>query len=399
MPRTFLLYVLTLFSAAVLAQNESTHTFIKIIHTPDGTTAIDAQGKVWSYDSEKGDFVIAESQEIPPVPDAPRDSLDQMMLPPEVRCTDVRYGDINDFFNDVTVGLDERIEGSVTSGKDVTVKGLVTGDIVSFQTVVVENSGEVRGNITAREIRKERGGKILGQRKEVAFPRISNIQLPSYSSWKTVAVAVFLTGFLIFICVIVSALVPVHLGRVIDKIDSHLIKSFFWGILGWFAIAPIFVLLLITIVGIPIAILLYPLVILAALGLGFTSMSIFLGSRICPLIGIQSQSIYIKGIIGVLALKSLLFLMVIVNFLGSDGLFIFFMVLYIIVASVCLTIGFGAVLSARFGLKPRRISVTATITVPSPPPSPMAGVPPMPSPPPPIAPFQDHPHDDGGVAG
>lgn len=399
MPRAIFLYVLTLFSAVVLAQTESTHTFVKIIHSPDGTTAVDAKGKVWRYDSEKGDFVVAESQEIPSVPGTGGDSSDEIMLPPEVRCTDVHYGDINDFFKDVTVGLDERIEGSVTSGKDVTIKGLVTGDVVCFQTVVVENTGEVRGNVTAREIRRERGGKILGHPKEVAFPQIGNFQLPSYRGWKTGVIALFLTGFLIFICAIMIALVPTPLGRIVDKISAHVISSFFWGLLGWFAIAPIFVLLLITIVGIPIAILLYPLIIIAALVLGFTSMAIYVGGRLCPRIGLQNPSLYIKGIIGIVAVKALLILTSLAALLGSEGLFVLFMVLYIIAASVFLTIGFGAVLSARFGLKPRQISVTATITVPSPPPSPTAGMPPMPSPPPPIAPFQDNTNKEGGAAG
>lgn len=372
--------------------------FVKIVHSTDGTTAIDSSGQSWRYDAEAGVFVPSSE-----TTDSGRSSLDdeagdEVLLPPEIRCTDIRYGDITNFFDDIEVALDQRVEGSVTGGKDIVIRGLVTGDVVSFQKVIIERSGEVRGDVTAREIHRERGGRILGQRREVDIPDV-DINLPeAYGGWRHGVVALFLTGLLIFVVVIIIAMVPANLDRVHDKVVTRPIASFFWGLLAWIAVGPVFGLLVITIVGIPVAILIYPLVILAAILLGFSAVAIYVGGLICPRLGLQEPSKYIKAICGVVALEALQALLVLMALIGIGGLATMFLVFYIIAAAVMVTIGFGAVLSARFGVvRKRRATVIiqggATVHVPQPPPV-MGGTPlpliptppPAPTPPPSPAP-------------
>jgi hypothetical protein len=172
------------------------------------------------------------------------------------------------------------------------------------------------------------------------------------------ALAVFLIAFQVFLCLIVIAIVPKQLQRIITKIESGAVKAFFWGLLGWFSVLPIFALLLITIVGIPIAVLIYPLVFVAAVILAYVSVSVFIGSIVSKLFGWHDRSIYIRGIVGVVALAAVRLLADILTTIGLGALGAILGVLYIIVMAVALTVGFGAVLSARFGMEPKRARLT-----------------------------------------
>ncbi len=376
------------------AQTESNQRFVKIVHSAQGTTAVDSLGQTWYYDADQGVCVRGQgrgagAETTAAATDTAAAGGNEMILPPEIRCVDVHQGDITKFFEDVVVEVDERVEGTVFGGRDVIIKGLVTGDVVSMRSVVVEGTGEVRGNIVDKEIRRERGGRILGERSEVPFPAVSGWGLPAGFLVVPSMVTFFITGFLIFLCVIILALAPNPARRVAVRIGRGVVSSFFWGLLGWFSIVPVFALLIITIVGIPVAILGFPLVIVAAVALAFVSVALYLGERICPWIGRPGASIYTKGICGVLAVEGLTIAANIFNVLGAAVVHQILTVVYIIVVSVAVTIGLGAVIATRFGSRPKRPETPAGTASPvqvvlvSPPP------PVVPSPPPPVPPPSD----------
>ena len=378
------------------AQAETNQRFVKIVHSAQGTTAVDSLGGAWYYDSDQGVFVrgdgrAAGAESATSTADTTAVGGDEIILPPEIRCVDIHRGDITKLFEDVVVDVDERVEGTVFSGRDVIVKGLVTGDVVSMRAVVVEGTGEVRGNVVAKEIRRERGGRILGERSEVPFPAVSGWGLPAGFLVVPSMVTFFITGFLIFLCVIILALAPNPARRVVVRIDRGVVSAFFWGVLGWFSIVPVFALLIITIVGIPVAILVFPLVIVAAIALAFASVALYLGERVCSRIGRSGVSIYTKGICGVLAVEGLAIAANIFNMLGAAVVHHILTVIYIIVVLVAVTIGLGAVIATRFGSRPKRpetpagTELSVRVALVSPPPL----VPNPPSPPPPIPPPTD----------
>ena len=166
-----------------LAQDKSNGKYIRIVHSSEETMAVDSLGEEWYYDDESCEFIRADRyREIRSEKSRWRDIDGEVadrdiVLPPEERCTDVTYGDLSDFLDDIEIGLDQRIEGSVICGKNVIVEGLVTGDVFSFQTVIVASTGEVRGDIIASKIRKKSGGVILGTRNEVPVPHLPGITL------------------------------------------------------------------------------------------------------------------------------------------------------------------------------------------------------------------------------
>ncbi len=373
------LFVLT--SVPAVGQEGSGQKFIRITHSVDGTVAVDSAGDTWFYDSEQGEFVKADEYEKRRSAgsawwDEDEAGADDILLPPEERCTDIHYGDITDILNDIVIGIDERVEGSVTGGRDVIIKGLVTGDVVSLQTVIVTGTGEVRGDVMAKEIRRERGGRILGHRQEVPFPKIGGIKITQYVGVMPGFVSLFITGFMIFLCVIIIAIIPNNIKRIVAKVRNEIVKSFFWGLLVWFSILPVFVLLLITIVGIPVALLAYPLIIVAALALAYAAVAICLGEGLCPLFGWQDRSIYIKGICGVIALEACRNLWVFCHIVGMSFLGDFLLPIFIIIYSLAMTIGIGAVVSTRFGVRPKKPGVEPARPVPPTPPV---------SPPPPLS--------------
>jgi len=390
MRQIFCIFAFLLASVTAYGQADS-QTFVKITHSVDLTVAVDSTGKEWIFDRDRGQFVESSGYErFAPDSRGLSDedySQGDIILPPEVRCTDIIDHDLSELLKPIEVGIDQRIEGNVFSGQDVVVKGLVTGDVVSLKTVTVESTGEVRGDVVAKEIRRDRGGQILGRKTNIPVPALPRIEIPRYIAMPDVW-SLFISGFLVFICLIGLALVPKPVKNVVQRIDHEVIRSFFYGLLGWFALAPVFVLLIITVVGIPIALLVYPLFILAAVVLAFVSMAVFIGQRVAPALGLKDKSLYLKGLIGVVAVEMINIIGVFFGAVGLTALNSLLFVLYVIAASVALTIGFGAVLSSRFGSRPFAWRRDAGLRPPAPPVAPPISPPPSPltPPPPPSAP-------------
>jgi len=342
-------------AAALLAQEHQRRQFVKITNSAGWTIAVDSTGQQFIYDTERDEFVPEDeyvggpdSQDV----DQNRDyGPDEVILPPEIRCTDIYVGDITEIFSEVVVDIDERIEGSITCGRDVVIKGLVTGNVVSYRTVTVESTGEVRGDVIARSIVRDRGGRILGQRKEVPFPE--GIGVPQVTTAFPSFSGIILTGFAIFICLITIALFPRQLKVITTVIERSVLKSFFWGILVWFSILPVFVLLLITIVGIPIAILVFPFVLIAAFLMAYVAATIYIGQRVCPYFNWQDKSTYIKSIVGVVFIAVAQIISGFFGLVGIKGLNVLFGVIYFIIAFVAITSGLGAVATSRFGTRPK----------------------------------------------
>ena len=396
MRRLFIIVGVILLAALVMAQEPSKQRFVRITHSTEGAVAIDSAGGVWHYDADSGEFVPGDLPEGESVSDQAEEdtSSEEIVLSPEVRCTDIHEGDISRLFNEVIVGVDERVTGAVFSGRDVIVKGLVDGDVVSLQTVTIASTGEVRGNVIAKEIRRERGGRVLGQQSKVWFPAFGSWRVPGLFVLPWLVTLAFI-GIVIFITVIVIALAPGPVGRVAARIDQTPVKSFFIGILGWFSLIPIFALLIITIVGIPVAILAFPLLLIGAIVVAVAAAAIYIGDKLCPLFHWEKKSLYMKAICGVIAVELIDIAASLFGALGVAPIHYILLALYLVVTLATVTIGFGAVISTRFGTRPKPGGTGVKIEIHpdagpvgplvSPPP-PLSQEPPTVSPPPPVTP-------------
>lgn len=398
MRNILIIFSILLFSTILLGQDFSDHKFVKITQSGGITIATDSLGNAWIYDHELGLFVETEEfddsgEDIGSSRTETGYDGGEVILPPEIRCVDIYEGDIIKLFRDIVIGIDQRIEGTVFAVGDVTVHGLVIGNVGSTQKVIIKSTGEVRGDVIAKEIRRERGGSIQGKRTEFPFPNLS-LSLPGSVAFPSM-VTFFLTGFLAFLCIIVIALVPKPVAGIVSKMESNPVASFFWGLLGWFSIAPVILLLAITVIGIPIALIVLPLVLFGALVMAVISVSIYIGKKLSPIIGWQDKSTYVKGVLGAITIQLPLIIGSLFQISSFSGLSSLLLVIYIIILSVGTTMGFGSVISTRFGTRVHtgwekagpEPSPSAKNPPPPPPPQPEPPPPPSPSiPPPPVPP-------------
>jgi len=276
--------------------------------------------------------------------------------------------DIVKFGKDVAVEEDETIDGSVvTIGGNIKVKGTVTKDAVAVGgNVWVDSTGVIEGDAVSvgGEVKKESGAVIRGQKTQVSFGPKGLFRFPPLvGGFYGLA---FLTRiikiiFFLFVGIVVISIVPKNVAKVKEKIRQDFLKSALVGFAAEIMILPIFLLLIVTIIGIPIAILIQPLLILAALILGYTGTSYFIGEKMKERTSLKPPSPIMTLVIGILAVESILLLARIVGILGHpfsplSWILTFFgwAIWYLVV-----TVGFGAAILTRLGTRPKEVNLAA----------------------------------------
>ncbi|MFA5323927.1 MAG: hypothetical protein WC373_14745, partial [Smithella sp.] len=95
-------------------------------------------------------------------------------------------------------------------------------------------------------------------------------------SWLTDIIYFCFFAFLFTLALLMAFLFPRPLNAVTASIEGNKIKSFFWGFLGTLMIAPFFMLLALSFVGIPLIPLSFSIILLAFI-FGFIAVSALLG--------------------------------------------------------------------------------------------------------------------------
>jgi hypothetical protein len=122
--------------------------------------------------------------------------------------------------------------------------------------------------------------------------------------------------------------------------------------------------------------------------LAFVAAALFVGDRLSGLFGWERKSLYIKAILGVFSVGAIKVLADLFDAIGIHFMAAFFSSIFAIIAFISLTFGLGAVVIARFGVKPKPSPPTGVKPAPTvkPPPPPSVDTPPSPTlrtPPPP----------------
>ncbi|MFH1700428.1 MAG: hypothetical protein ABIE07_07550 [Candidatus Zixiibacteriota bacterium] len=372
-----------LFSVGIASAQEDTgQKFIRITHSNEKTIAIDSTGQTWYYDTDEEKFVKYQKYSRPESEYGEEAIDDEILLPPEIRCTEIYDGDLVELFDDVFIDINERIEGTVFGFNDVVVKGLVTNDVISLKRVVVESSGEIRGDVIAGEIVRRRGGKIGGAREEIPIFKNLSPRIIGLSDFLLDYVKYIITAFWLFICMIFLALMPNNLRRIVRKIKSAILSSFFWGLLIWISFIPLILILTITVIGIPllpVVVILFPVLIL----LGYVGGAIYIGGLIRRILRVKSESMYLTGALGVIFLELGRYLAMMFEIVDLDVLAILTYIGHGVFGFIVVSIGMGAVISSRFGMKPKKLDISEQPEVTPPPPIDETVPPPVPPPPPP----------------
>jgi hypothetical protein len=245
--------------------------------------------------------------------------------------------DIIKIKRDVLISGEMAVNDVVVIHGSVTVYGRVEGNVVVLGgSLYLKEGAVVRGQavVIGGEITKDPTAELSGKVTQVDFPRF----LPSLASflsggwvavWAAISVMVLL-GFL-GLAILLAALIPEHIGAAVSAMERSFGVMLLWGAFWVIMIAPVAVLLAISIVGI-ILIPLQVLLVALAFLIGYIASAIYIGKNIFLRFKKASPP-FVDAVIGILILYAVGFVPV----FGS------------IVKAVFIVAGFGAVVTTRFG--------------------------------------------------
>ena len=257
-------------------------------------------------------------------------------------------------FADAEVAADETIEGDVVAVfGSVRVAGHVKGNVAAvFGSATLEPGAVVDGDVVALggALDQATGAIVNGESVSLGLfswhPGVPTVNVLLFSVLGLWAIG-FLLGWLLMM------LFPQRLQRVALTASHRTAGSFVLGIASAPLVVIAIVLLMITVVGIPFAIVL-PLVYLFAVWAGNLATSYVLGCRLLrrPIQGGMSGAALAAG-----TLIVTLFFVLGAVLAGPQGplrsLALFFALLGVLLALGLSVVGIGAVLLSRFGSRPR----------------------------------------------
>jgi len=339
-------------------------TIFREIHvTSDGAYGVDSSGEEWEYDFSHDEFIKEDKgrkttkttfrKRRDRYPAEPADKadpalileLDEGQLITTKKLDGLKIGS-------VTVEADEEVIGSIVAVGAVTVKGLVRGDVTSYKKIIVISKGRIIGDARAPNIVIRRGGYVSGRCIETDMPEIPEFGITLKNSYIALNVNVAILIGLLLAGLLTVAIAPRPIEKVKICLKVSFVKSFFVGFLVWIALGPFFGLLCLTIVGIPIAVLALPLVTLLAIILAVVGLGQLTGEKFSKYIGGSFSSRLSQTILGIMLLDSFWIIFSLFYSSSSDvahGFATLFLVLSIIIWSIGLTAGIGAIMLTRFG--------------------------------------------------
>jgi hypothetical protein len=275
---------------------------------------------------------------------------------------------------DIVVEEYEKVDGGVVAiGGDVTVKGTVTGDVVAVGgDVLVASTGVIEGDAVSvgGEVKKETGARVKGTKAVVNFFPKNFSTFPSFfGAFQGLALFARIIKIMLFLFlgIVVISIVPKNVAKVKDQIGQDFLKSALVGFAGEILILPIFLLLIVTIIGIPVAILVLPLLILATFILGYTGISYLIGEKLKESTSLKPDTPILTVVVGILAVEAVLLVARVVGIFGHLFspfswilTFIGWMIWY-----VAITVGFGASILTRLGTRPKEIKLAEVPISPS----------------------------------
>ena len=238
---------------------------------------------------------------------------------------------------DITIDAGERADDVVAIGGDVTIYGMVRGDVVAVGgSVYLEEDAEVHGDAVAvgGEIHEEEGSYVRGDIVEVDVFNIGGLGHgfhfggPHFWGWPWGFKVIGFIGCLA-LGLILAVLLPKQLEAVSGRIRETPRSVLAYGFIGILLVVPVLIVLAISIVGI----LLIPLELAAVVffGLfGYYAVARVIGDKLSQSLGKETPVVLLSLILGLV----LLGIVDIIPFFGN---------LVVMVAGV---MGFGAVLMA-----------------------------------------------------
>jgi hypothetical protein len=282
--------------------------------------------------------------------------------------------EIVQFFKDIHVEKGQTAGSVVAILGNVKNDGLITGDCVAVLGSIIQgDSALIQGEAVTigGAVRSAgRGARVEGETVSIGFLPFAGFAVPSVS----LLLLFGLISLLLFVglAALTGRLFPERLVRIADTISKRTFLSLLLGLVSIPLAFVIGLLLLVTVIGIPLAILLPFLFVLAAF-LGYTAAVYLLGSK---LLGRRTGIEH--GMVAPIAAGTAfvtLFYAIGVPLMSMEGtgrVFGFgFLLLWLVIGTVCWMMGLGALLLSRLGQEPTPSTTPRSQWAPAAPPSPV----------------------------
>jgi hypothetical protein len=279
-------------------------------------------------------------------------------------------GDVAAIGGPVTLAQGGEVSGDVAAiGGPASISGRVLGDLAAVGgSIEMDSTAVVEGDVATvgGAVTKAPGAQIKGEVTSLDLGLINRFipravgtvrfghEHPSLGRLAMLGLNLIWFLGLWVLVILVVVFLPKHTEVISESVTGNFFLAGLIGIIAEILILPLFVLLCITVIGIPFALILLPILVLVGFLMGFAAMALVTGKRL-----VHGLSWKVAGPLG---LATLGFLLLIVFFLvgrviGMPG-GVFSVLGWMLIGlgwliSYCaLTVGFGAALYTRFGTKP-----------------------------------------------
>jgi MFS family permease len=184
---------------------------------------------------------------------------------------------------DISIGNDQIVNNAVAIAGQITVSGLVENNVVTVGgSIVLTNSAVVRGDVICigGVVAQGNGAQVFGNITEVNSSNISTALSSALygdmDAWSWLVDIIYFFAMIFTLALLMAFLFPRPLNAIVNSIQGNKAKSFFWGALATLMIAPFFMLLVFSFIGIPLIPLAFAALLLAFM-FGFIGVSALLG--------------------------------------------------------------------------------------------------------------------------
>jgi hypothetical protein len=268
------------------------------------------------------------------------------------------HGDneIVQFFHDAHVSRGETAGTVVALFGNVKNEGVITGDCVSILgSIVLGDSAVIQGDAVSVGGTIEdssEGSRIDGETVSMPFLPFSPIAMPGAFGLLLFGLVSF--GLFVGLAALAGRLFPDRLLRISETISRRTLLSLVLGLLSVPLACVVFLLLLVTVIGIPLAIILPFLFVLAAF-IGYVASAYLLGTKLLGRRVDGSGGMFAPILAGTAFVT--IFYLLGIPFLSGSGFVrvvgVVLLALWVLIGTVCWKLGFGALLLSRLGQAPR----------------------------------------------
>jgi len=243
--------------------------------------------------------------------------------------------------SDVTIEAGQKVHNVVVIGGQITISGSVDNDVVAVGgSVVLTKTAVVGGSILSLGgiIVSAKDSQISGIMTEInssnLFDTLATALSAEWEGWSWVFAIISLSIFLVILvlALLIVALLPKPVRTVAEAISENTFKVTLCGLLGLVLIAPLALLLTISVVGIAL-IPLEVIIVVCSVLLGFIAVGQLIGKKALALLKRRNSSMIRETFWGLI----ILWLIGWIPYIGW------------MVKAVAIVIGLGAALITRFG--------------------------------------------------